>query len=166
MDTERPIHRDRHSSRRIDDAVAYRLHRTNRLLLTHLSRVLAEGEVPLTPERWFVLARIFADEPVRQVDLTDPTLGDPPNVSRLVDALVRDGLVERRTDPRDGRGRVLRLTAHGAEVAASRLDAAVPLRHELFGGIDDDRLQVFVEVLDQLEVRVRAVLDASEGGDD
>lgn len=157
---------DVHSSHRIDDAVAYRLHRTNRLLLTHLSRVLAEGDVPLTPERWFLLARILADQPVRQVDLTDPTLGDPPNVSRLVDALVRDGLVQRATDPADRRGRVLRLTATGQRMATQRMEAAVPLRRELFGDLDDDRLASFVEVLGMLEDRVRTMLDGPEHGDD
>jgi DNA-binding MarR family transcriptional regulator len=56
--------------------------------------------------------------------------------STLTEALVRDGLVERRTDPRDGRATQLALTATGQErtqawlrdyeVAASEVFAALP----------------------------------------
>ena len=53
----------------------------------------------VSPEQWFILARLArASGPVRQIDLAEPVLGDPPNVSRLIDALVQDDLVERRAD--------------------------------------------------------------------
>ena len=71
----------RHSSPDLDQALAFRIHRTNRLLCTHLGRFLEAHEPGLTPEQWFVLARISERGPVRQVDLAEPVLGDPPNAA-------------------------------------------------------------------------------------
>jgi DNA-binding MarR family transcriptional regulator len=52
-------------------------------------------------------------EPQRLGDLNRHVLLSQPALSRLVDRLAERGLVERRTDPADGRGVRLSLTAAG-----------------------------------------------------
>lgn len=51
--------------------------------------------------------------PSRSTDLATAVHSDPSTVSRQVAALVRDGLVERRADPEDGRASVLAPTEAG-----------------------------------------------------
>lgn len=148
-----------HRSTAIDDAVAFRIHRLNRLLRTHLQRVLAQRRPGLSPEQWFLLARVHQDGPVRPTDLSDPTLGDPPNVSRLVDALVRSGLLDRTPDPSDRRARIVSLTAAGTALVDGMMADAVQVRAEVFDGLDDADLAAFVAVLDTVEANVRARLD-------
>jgi len=147
-----------HGSPDLDEAPAFRIHRTNRLLRTHLSRFLDDIAPDITPEQWFVLARLAHRGPVRQVDLAEPVLGDPPNVSRLVDALVRRGHVERRPDPSDRRSWLVSLTPAGRDVADAVLARAVDERGAVFAGFDARELEELRAMLDRIDENVRALL--------
>lgn len=144
-----------HESPRLDDAVAYRIHRANRLLLTHLARFLDVSAQGLTPETWFVLARIHADGPLRLVDLTEPALDDAPNVSRLVDRLVSAGWVERRPAPDDRRSKLVSVTPEGRRVASKLHERAVDERRRVFAGFDERQLAALTDALDRIEDNIR-----------
>ena len=148
----------RHSSPDLDQALAFRIHRTNRLLRTHLGRFLETHEPGLTPEQWFVLARIADRGPVRQVDLAEPVLGDPPNVSRLVDALVERGYLNRRPDPADRRSWLVSLTPRGRSRTANLLQHAVAERQAVFEGFDERELAALAAALDRVDDNVRRLL--------
>lgn len=62
-----------------------------------------------------VLFHIVKHGPARASALAESTQLDPSTVSRQVAALVRDGLVERRADPHDGRASLLHPTDLGLE---------------------------------------------------
>jgi MarR family transcriptional regulator, transcriptional regulator for hemolysin len=149
---------ERHRSPDLDDALAFRIHRTNRLLRTHLARFLDEHEPGLTPEQWFVLARVTHRGPVRQVELAEPVLGDPPNVSRLVDALVAGGYLTRSADPADRRSSLLTLTEHGRARTSALLDRVVDQRRQVFEGFDDGELDALAAALDRIDDNVRRLL--------
>jgi DNA-binding MarR family transcriptional regulator len=148
----------RHQSADLEDALAFRIHRTNRLLRTHLSRLLEAREPGLTPEQWFVLARIAHGAPLRQVTLAEPVLGDPPNVSRLVDALVDRGYVERSPDPDDRRSWVLRLTRLGSSRTARLMDDAIRQRELVFAGFSESELDGLASLLDRIDDNLRQLL--------
>lgn len=150
----------RHRSPDLDDALAYRIHRTNRLLRTHLARILHDAAADVTPEQWFVLVRIRHRGRVRQVDLAEPVLGDPPNVSRLVDALVGRGYAERWPDPSDRRSWLVSLTNDGDALASRLLAVAVDERQAVFAGFADDELDRLAAALDRIDINVRALLAA------
>lgn len=153
-----PTADERHRSVRLDDALAFRIHRTNRLLRTHLRRFLDAHEPGLSPEQWFVLARIAERAPVRQVDLAEPVLGDPPNVSRLVDALVDRGLVRRSPDPADRRSWSLALTPDGRERVDRLLERTVAERQLVFAGLGADELAALDTALQRIDDNVRRLL--------
>lgn len=71
--------------------------------------------------------------PMRAGAIAEGLQSDPSTVSRQVAALVRDGLVERRADPDDGRASLLVLTAKADGVLAEH---------------DQRRLEFFATVLD------------------
>jgi DNA-binding MarR family transcriptional regulator len=142
----------------LDDALAFRIHRTNRLLRTHLRRLLEAHEPGLSPEQWFVLARVAEREPVRQIDLAEPVLGDPPNVSRLVDALVARGDVKRSPDPADRRSRLLSLTPAGRARADALFARAIAERPVVFAGLEERELATLAGALDRIDANVRGLL--------
>lgn len=82
-----------------------------------------------------------SDAPLRQGELVQHVLLSQPAMSRMVDRLATRRLITRSTDPADGRGVLLALTAEGAAVqrrvgAKHAVDVARALstrltRHEL-----------------------------------
>ncbi|MGH3762215.1 MarR family winged helix-turn-helix transcriptional regulator [Actinophytocola sp.] len=60
-----------------------------------------------------LLKALVVQGPSRSNELATAVHSDPSTVSRQVAALVRDGLVERRADPEDGRASVLVATDRG-----------------------------------------------------
>ena len=148
----------RHTSTRLDDALAFRLHRTSRFLRTHLLRVLDEHGDGVSPEQYFVIAKLRERQPRRQVELAEPILGDPPNVTRLVDALSTRGLVARTPDPADRRSWLVALTPDGVRLAAALERHVVAERAAVFAGFDERDLATFERLLDRLDDNLRGLL--------
>ncbi|MGH3877272.1 MAG: MarR family winged helix-turn-helix transcriptional regulator [Actinophytocola sp.] len=67
-----------------------------------------------------LLKTLVMHGPSRSSELATAVYSDPSTVSRQVAALVRDGLVERRADPEDGRASVLAPTDSGLAMLAEQ----------------------------------------------
>ena len=145
-------------ARDLDAVVPYRVYQANRLLRTHLMRFLDEYADGVSPEQWFILQRLAERAPRRQVELADPALRDAPNVTRLVDALIDRGLVQRNADPDDRRSWLVSLTAAGRKLISRSWPEVVAARRELYDGIRDDEIELFLTLLDRLETNTRALL--------
>ncbi|MBW8481350.1 MarR family transcriptional regulator [Actinomadura sp. PM05-2] len=88
---------------------------------------------------------------LRMNDLAGRVLLSRSGLTRLVDRLQRDGLVDRESCASDARGLFAVLTPAGRE----RLDAATPayqhgVREYVLSRLDDADLRVFGEILDKL----------------
>ena len=99
---------------------------------------------------------------MRMSDLAAQTLLTTSGITRVVDRLERDGLVERRACPTDRRGAFAALTAKGQE----RLDAVLPDHLALVdtwftGRIGPTELQTLLETLRTIRDGVRP--DATAG---
>lgn len=72
------------------------------------------GPADLDPATFHVLVHLArSDGPQRAGDVAEALCADPSTVSRRVAALVRQGLIERRADPADGRASLLAVTDAG-----------------------------------------------------
>ena len=92
-----------------------------RTTLAQLHDVLAremEGESGLPFERYFVLLMLAQAEAgtLRPSELADALPITRSGVTRLIDRLERDGIVERRSCASDGRGNFVALTPPGEKV--------------------------------------------------
>lgn len=95
-------------------------------LITHFRRVIAENanrvSPGLLPGAYKIFTTIARCETVTVSALSERMLLDKGQVSRMVRELEELGLVERSTDPADGRSFLLQLTPLGEErLAAARL---------------------------------------------
>jgi DNA-binding MarR family transcriptional regulator len=82
-----------------------------------LRRLRAEDEaLGVSPSRLSALSVVVAVGPTAVGALAASEGVSAPTMSRLVDGLERDGLVERRPDPDDARGVLVRATAEGRRV--------------------------------------------------
>lgn len=76
------------------------------------------------------------DTGMRQRDLTDRLFISQPSLSRMIERLVTEGLIDRCPDPRDGRGAILKLSDAGRALqrrigAGHAADIAQTLRDRL-----------------------------------
>lgn len=71
------------------------------------------AEFDLTPGEGGLLLALSAEHGRAMGDLAGAVRMDRSNLSTVIDRLQRRGLVQRRPDPRDGRGRLVALSAAG-----------------------------------------------------
>lgn len=138
----------------VEDSLAYHVNRTGRLLRRSLIRMFKERGIEVTPEQWFSLNRLRRRRELSQVELSDPALGDAPNITRMLRTMERSGLVERVRDPEDGRRTLVRLTGEGERVHDVIADAVTEERARLFGGFSRSEIATTLRVLERLERRL------------
>lgn len=99
-------------------------------------------------------------EMARHASLTQRQIADllhvtPRNITKLVDALERDGFVTRTGHASDRRAVLVHLTKKG-EAAAARMESeANALAHELFGDLSPADVATVIRALDHVATRVR-----------
>ena len=108
--------------------------------------------------------------PMRAGELAEHLHSDPSTVSRQVAALVRDGLIERRADPDDGRASLLVLTDRADAVLADHDRIRLDFFAEMLAGWSAAELNSFEAMLhrftddytetnnEQMAERVRAAM--------
>ena len=85
----------------------------------------------------------------RSSNLAEAVLSDPSTVSRQVAGLVKDGLVERRADPADGRASVLAVTEAGRKLIIDRRRQRNEAIHQMFTSWPDEDFKIFAELFER-----------------
>jgi DNA-binding MarR family transcriptional regulator len=118
-----------------------------RLLIDGLHERLAErGWTDVRPAFGFVLLALRAG-PASLKDLPDVLGTSKQAVSKLVDAMVAAGYVERAVDPGDARARRVQLSARGRELLAAVEEIYAELEEGWAGVLSADRLVALREDL-------------------
>ena len=93
-----------------------------------------------------------------QVDIAKRLRIEGPTMTRMLDTLEADGLVERLPDPSDRRTKQLRLTAEGERVLEEIFAIADEMRDRLLDGLPADKVDELNGFLVQLTERLDAGL--------
>jgi DNA-binding MarR family transcriptional regulator len=100
----------------------------------------------------FLLKALTMHGPKRSSELAAAVHSDPSTVSRQVASLVRDGLVERRSDPEDGRASVLAATEQGTALLAEQRKRMGLALAQVVRGWDPDEVTRFLELFERFVV--------------
>src|SRR3546814_10178992 len=87
-------------------------------------------EKRITTTRWAALAKLYEEGPTSQNLLGRNTAMDAATIKGVVDRLPKLHLMETRTDPGDGRRRVVALTEAGHRLVDQSLTQALALSDE------------------------------------
>jgi DNA-binding MarR family transcriptional regulator len=136
------------------DAVAERLHSA----AVHLSRRLrVEDEARgISGPRLSALSVLVSAGPMRIGELALIEQVEPPTMTRLVDAMEREGQVSRGPDPQDRRAVVLRATAKGRRALQNDRAQRVAMLAEGVRSLSPAQLAALargVEVLEKMVAR-------------
>ena len=124
----------------------------------HLRRVLdarmaASG---LSLARTKVLEVLARHHPLPQSALANALGQAPRSITQSVEALERDGLVERTASPDDRRSKLVALTPDGAKAVAAGARAGQEVLRDIFGSVGVKELALLDKLLDAIETAVAA----------
>jgi DNA-binding MarR family transcriptional regulator len=144
-------HQDTHS---LDNATAYIIRRTARLLRFHMDKFLQGMDAPISSEQWFILFRLWEQSGVPQNALTDPLLNDEPNIARHIHTLEEAGYVVRAVDENDKRRRLVSLSDKGRAFVQGMFPHVVEEREAVFDGISAEDIERLVDILHRIDANL------------
>jgi DNA-binding MarR family transcriptional regulator len=112
----------------------------------------------ITIANWRVLAVLAANNDITMSDIASYAMIEPPTASRMVDRLVADGLIERRTGDSDRRVRSLALTPLGRETYGAVRDLAFAHTARALGGLSEAECAQLTDLLLRIEANLGAPL--------
>ena len=122
--------------------------RVGHLFRSKTQAALRDAGVRIAAEEYAVLlALVSRDEAFRVVDLAEFLLRDPTTVSRQLNRLFDQGLVEQTSDASDGRVVLLRPTAQGRELIAWTMPLTDNVRSSALRGISEEDYETMVRSL-------------------
>ncbi|HEU4583175.1 MAG TPA: MarR family transcriptional regulator [Polyangiaceae bacterium] len=96
--------------------------------------------------QWYVLHQLANEGPILQRDLLRMLQVERATLSAIVSTMVRKGIVEQVPDRHDQRQKLLRMTKAGRKLWDQLPDLGF-IHKVAFGGIDDAKIAIAIEVL-------------------
>jgi DNA-binding MarR family transcriptional regulator len=125
--------------------VADEFSRTAKVLVRHFNERLGEHGVSTPRSR--LVVEVARSQPVRLTELALAVGIAQGTASTLVDALVRDGLLQRQASADDRRSVLLRVTEQGAALAQDWTTSYELAAEELFRPLTPEQLSTLVDIL-------------------
>jgi MarR family transcriptional regulator for hemolysin len=118
---------------RTNRELAFTINDVARLLRTHADQ--KAGQFGMTRAKWAVLARLDRFEGLKQSELAEMLDLQPITLTRLLDQLCLNGLIERRADPEDRRAKRLFLTPAARPLLARLTELGEELMQTALAGL-------------------------------
>lgn len=136
----------------IDSYISYALAAAHRKLHVELNHKLKALNVQV--ETWRVLQSLRASKAITMRELADIVLMNPPTLTKLVDRMVADGLVQRQLSPHDQRRVQLALTDLGVNLSEEIALHVEEQNDRIIAAIGPDKAMLLREALDTLTCAV------------
>jgi DNA-binding MarR family transcriptional regulator len=140
-------------ARTTDDVVRSEIAALLHEQFARLTRQMRTFELPngMTPERLSALSVIEKHGPLSVTALAEKEMVRPATMSRMVTALVEEGLVKRSDDKSDGRGVLVSPTAKGRRIFQKAHDHRLQHFSELLESLSGDQLEAMRSLATALE---------------
>jgi len=127
----------------------------NRAILNNFRK----NNIALTKEQWTILGVLWLDDGCSQQTLADRTYKDKPGITRLIDNLEKESLVERRPDAKDRRLNLIFLTPKGKIIEKEVMEIVNQTLENSIKGIDPENLKIvkdtFLQIYENLELKIK-----------
>ena len=101
----------------------------------------------ISAEEWAILLLLWREDGQSPGAMSQRTVRDPTTMTRLIDGMVRKGLVTRQADRQDRRRSLIHLSPRGQALERDLVDLARPMIERATEGISAVDLGVAVDVL-------------------
>lgn len=137
--------------------------------VARMLRTLADQEARkfgMTRAQWVVLFRLQRSEGLKQSELADILDIQPITLTRLIDRLCDNGLIERRSDPNDRRAKRLFLTPAARPVLDRLNVVSNEMMARVLAGVEHSAVKAMTKHFSGIKENLRqAISERAQGGD-
>jgi MarR family transcriptional regulator for hemolysin len=144
--------------------IAFMINDVARLLRTCADQRAAS--IGMTRAQWAVLVRIERAEGLKQAELAEQLDLQPITLTRLVDRLCDNGLIERRPDPKDRRAKRLFLMPAARPLIERLRLIGDTLITEVLDGIDEAGFEDLLRKLGRIKDNLRQAIQNKAASDE
>lgn len=128
--------------------IGYQVYTAQRALMRSLDLTLSP--FGLTSSQWNALNQLHEYGDMTQKELAEHLDKEPATVARLLDRLVKRGLVQRTSHPEDRRANIIGITPAAVDLLVAIEPHAAARADRIAEGISDEHLNIFFSVLDTI----------------
>ncbi len=114
------------------------------------SQTFSEKKFPLTPEQYLILSLLDEHKELYQRQLSEITLKDRANISRIINILEEKKLVKRINDSNGRKIFKVIVTEEGKKLLEKIAPTAKELRSIITKGIKTEDLEFFLEIMNKI----------------
>ncbi len=114
-----------------------------------LAKHMKEKNLPITPDQFRVLTHLWQSDGCSQQELAGHSLRDRANVTRIIDILEREGIVERKDHESDRRVFKIHLTRKGKALEEEATQCGEAAINDALKGVKKSDLEICLKVLKQ-----------------
>jgi len=139
--------------------IAFTIMDVARLLKTYADQ--RARQFGISRAQWAVLIRIERTEGLKQSELAELLDLQPISLTRLLDRLADNGLIERRADPNDRRANRLFLTPAAKPLLGRLSELGADMMETVLDGLDDRSIERMLKQLVALKDNLRRAINAN-----
>ena len=132
----------------IETSVGFLLAKAHQRLFAHFREELTP--YGLTPPQFALLAFLWENDALSQVELSEKTQIDRSTIGGLIDRLQKAGLVERHPNPNDRRSFLVQLTPRGRALEKDLTTLALRVRKRFTSRLSEREYDQLSELLEKL----------------
>jgi MarR family transcriptional regulator for hemolysin len=140
----------------VNREIAFTLMDVARMLKTYADQ--RARQFGISRAQWGVLVRLDRSEGLKQTELAEMLDLQPISLTRLLDRLAENGLIERRADPNDRRANRLYLTPAARPLLAELADLGHDMMDTVLEGLDDEASARLLRNLGVMKDNLRAAI--------
>jgi len=139
--------------------IAFQIMDVARMLRTYADQ--RARQFGISRAQWGVLVRLDRSEGLKQSELAEILDLQPITLTRLLDRLAHNGLIERRADPNDRRANRLYLTPAARPLITKLADLGQDMMETVLEGLDDESNARLLHELGAMKDNLRAAIARS-----
>ena len=139
--------------------IAFTIMDVARLLKTYADQ--RARQFGISRAQWAVLIRIERTEGLKQSELAELLDLQPISLTRLLDRLADNGLIERRADPNDRRANRLYLTAAAKPLLTRLTELGGDMMETVLHGLDEKSIERMLKQLGTMKDNLRRAIHAN-----
>jgi len=140
----------------VEREIAFNLMDVARMMRTYADQ--RARQFGISRAQWTVLVRLDRFEGLKQSELAEVLELQPISLTRLLDRLAENGLIERRPDPKDRRANRLYLTPAARPLLDKLAKLSIEIMDQVLDGFDDDANERLLNALTSMKDNLRAAM--------